>query len=151
MRSIRRSLTGYLFALLAVTLAVVWVVIDQVTARSLAAREEAATNLIRVHYEARCREEQARTDEVLLAQARELGINIQSYYLIQTETELAKSRASVGTVQLAFAPVPLVEAPSRKPRGCRSATIGFRGPRGRTRTRGDSGGCTLRTHRSPRK
>ena len=41
MRSIRRSMTVYMLVLLAATLGVVWVVIDQVTARALAAREAA--------------------------------------------------------------------------------------------------------------
>src|SRR5688572_29212574 len=100
MRSIRRSLTGYPLILLAVTLAVVWVVIDQVTARSLEAREEAVAERIRLNYEERLREEQASTDKALLDQAKELGSVLQAYYYLQFETERAKSRAAMGSVQL---------------------------------------------------
>jgi two-component system heavy metal sensor histidine kinase CusS len=111
MRSIRRSLTGYLLILLAVTLAVVWVVIDQVTARSLEAREEAVAERIRLNYEERLREEQASTDKALLDQAKELGSVLQAYYYLQFETERAKSRAAMGSVQLALGPVPFATNP----------------------------------------
>ncbi len=101
MRSIRRSLTVYLFGLLAVTLAVVWVVIDQVTARALAAREAAGADLIRAQYEERCREEQARIDQALLDEAKELATTImRAHNPERFGIEFAKYRASVGTVAL---------------------------------------------------
>ena len=105
--SIRRSLTLYLFALLAVTLAVVWFVIDQMMARALAAQQGAGADLIRARYEERSREERARVDKVLLDQATALGGVLQTYYYTQYETEVAKSRAAIGVVPLAFGPAPL--------------------------------------------
>jgi signal transduction histidine kinase len=112
MRSIRQSLTVYLFALLAVTLAVVWFVIDQVTARTLAARAEASGERLRAQYEQRCRDELARVDQELLGQAKNLGnVIMRAQNEERFNLEMVKYRASVGTVQLAFGPVPLAGGP----------------------------------------
>jgi signal transduction histidine kinase len=73
MRSIRRSLTLYQLGLLGLTLVVMWIVIDQITARSLEAREAAGAELIQAHYENRIREEKARIDQSLFEQANKLG------------------------------------------------------------------------------
>lgn len=80
MRSIRRSLTLYHLGLLAITLAVMWVVIDQVMARSLEAREAAGAELIRTHQDHRIRDEQARIDQSLFDQAKKLGGIMQTHY-----------------------------------------------------------------------
>ncbi|HSQ54221.1 MAG TPA: HAMP domain-containing sensor histidine kinase, partial [Gemmata sp.] len=111
MRSIRRSMTGYLLVLLALTLAVVWVVIDQVTARSLRDRQRAAADAIELRFKERCREEVARTDEALLAQARQLGLIVQSYFVTDSSTEWVKSGAAMSSVQLAFSPAPFSASP----------------------------------------
>lgn len=106
MRSIRRTLTGYLLLLLAVTLAAVWAVIDQVNSRSLAARASASADLIHARYGERCREELDRTDKALLDQAKELGSVLQTYYYTQYETEAAKASAAILAVQYAHLPTP---------------------------------------------
>jgi len=106
MRSIRRSLTVYLFVLLAVTLAGVWAMIDQLSARSLRARESAQADLIQARYVERCREETDRTDKALLDQAKELGSVLQTYYYNQSDTELAKASSAVLAVQFAYLPTP---------------------------------------------
>ena len=56
MRSIRRSMTVYMLVLLVATLGVVWIVIDQVTARALAAREAAGADKINATYQERVRQ-----------------------------------------------------------------------------------------------
>ena len=66
-------MTVYMLVLLAATLGVVWVVIDQVTARALAAREAASADKINASYQERCRNERERIDQALLQQAKELG------------------------------------------------------------------------------
>jgi signal transduction histidine kinase len=73
MRSIRRSLTLYQLGLLGITLIVMGIVIDQLTSRSLEAREAAGVELIQSHYENRIREEKARIDQSLFEQANKLG------------------------------------------------------------------------------
>ena len=107
MRSIRRSMTGYLLVLLAVTLAAVWAVIDQMSARALDARKDALADVIRLRYEEQSREEYARTDKALLDQAKELGSVLQAYYYTQFATEWAKSQTAIASVQFAFTPAPL--------------------------------------------
>ncbi|HVL13975.1 MAG TPA: hypothetical protein VM529_15505, partial [Gemmata sp.] len=101
MRSIRRSMTGYLLVLLAVTLAAVWAVIDQMSARALDARKDALADVIRLRYEEQSREEYARTDKALLDQAKELGSVLQAYYYTQFATEWAKSQTAIASVQFA--------------------------------------------------
>jgi hypothetical protein len=110
MRSIRRSMTVYLFALLAITLAVVWVVIDQVTARALAAREAAGADLIRARYEERVREEKLRTDKALLDQARLLGNIMGQRYVTRFNEELTKYRIHMTAAPLMFVNNPLAES-----------------------------------------
>jgi signal transduction histidine kinase len=109
MRSIRRSMTVYLFALLAITLAVVWVVIDQVTARALAAREAAGADLIRARYEERAREEKLRTDKALLDQARLLGNIMGQRYVTRFNEEFIKYRIHMTASPLMFVSNPLAE------------------------------------------
>src|SRR5262245_44249243 len=106
MRSIRRSLTVYLFALLAVTLAVVWFVIDRVTASALAAREEAGADLIQAQHEQRCREERARVDKGLLDQARLLGNIMASHYQSLLEAEFSNYRRLAESLHLVFVTSP---------------------------------------------
>jgi signal transduction histidine kinase len=89
MRSLRRSLTLYLFGLLAITLAVVWVVIDQMTARALAAREGAGADLLRARYEERCREEKAEVDRALFEQAKKLAQVMQMHYGTRRDIEFS--------------------------------------------------------------
>ncbi len=111
MLSIRRTLTGYLFVLLAVTLAVVWIVIDQVMARTLAAQEAAGVEFINARYDERCREELARVDKALLDQARLLGTLMHNQYRDRISEEWAKNRATNGVVALAFGPSPFSGGP----------------------------------------
>src|SRR5262245_36988299 len=111
MRSIRRSLTIYHLILLAITLGVMWVVIDQVAAHALEAREGAGAELIQAQYDARVRDERARADQALLQQAKELANVMQSHYWTQFSMEMAKYRAAVGTVQLALGPTPFAVNP----------------------------------------
>ncbi|MCE9561358.1 MAG: HAMP domain-containing histidine kinase [Planctomycetes bacterium] len=106
MRSIRRSLTLYLFVLLAVTLGVVWAVIDQSTARVLDIREMADRDLIRTRYESRTREERARIDQSLLDQARLLGKIVQERERERFQIEMARHRAAMGVVPIAIGPTP---------------------------------------------
>src|SRR5262245_50167227 len=107
MRSIRRSMTVYLLVLLAITLGVVWVVIDQVTARALAAREAAGAELIQKGYDERVREEKEHTDEVLLQQAKELGNFMQIHYNTNLDAEGVKFQQQMAAVQLLFGPAGL--------------------------------------------
>ena len=109
MRSIRRSMTVYLLLLLAVTLGVAWVVIDQVTARALEAREAAGAELIENRYQERVREEHVRTDQALLHQARDLGNAMQGHYTGQFSVEMAKHRGLTGSAQLMFLNNPLAQ------------------------------------------
>src|SRR4051812_27139666 len=110
MPSLRRSLTLYLFGLLAVTLAVVWVVIDQVTGRALAAREAAGADLIQARYDERCREERTRTDQALLDQALLLGKVMQKQYWNQLNIEMAKFRAANWAAPWLFPTAPYTPA-----------------------------------------
>src|SRR5262245_46819037 len=110
MRSIRRSMTVYLLVLLAITFGVVWVVIDQVTARALAAREAAGSEVIKKVYEERVREEREKTDQALLHQARELGNILQTHYAAASQAETAKFRLQVTTAHWMFTPNPLALA-----------------------------------------
>jgi signal transduction histidine kinase len=72
MRSIRRSISLYLFALMVVTLVVVGVVIDRMSVQVLEAREMDGAALIQTQYEQRCHEELQHTDDALLNQAKRL-------------------------------------------------------------------------------
>ena len=90
MRSIRRSMTVYMLVLLAATLGVVWVVIDQVTARALAAREAASADRINANYQERCHNERERIDEVLLQQAKDLGNAMHQHYGQWISAEFSK-------------------------------------------------------------
>ena len=108
MRSIRRSMTVYMLLLLAATLAVVWVVIDQVTARALAAREAAGADKINASYLERCRNERERVDQALLHQARFLGNEMQHYYENGVfNIEVVKFRVATATSSLLFGVDPL--------------------------------------------
>ncbi|VTT97137.1 integral membrane sensor signal transduction histidine kinase : Sensor histidine kinase, putative OS=Thermodesulfovibrio yellowstonii (strain ATCC 51303 / DSM 11347 / YP87) GN=THEYE_A0751 PE=4 SV=1: HisKA: HATPase_c [Gemmataceae bacterium] len=111
MRSIRRTLTLYLFALLAAALGVVWVVLDQATARVLDAREAADRALIGTRHEARCREERARVDQALLDQARLLGKIVQEREHERFDVERGRHRAAMGVVPLALGPLGLGSNP----------------------------------------
>jgi signal transduction histidine kinase len=111
MRSIRRSLTVYLFALLAVTLAAVWVVIDQVVARSLAAREAAESALLHARFDERCREELARTDKALFDQANRLGGEMQREYRKLFDAEFVKFQAFSAAAQLSVGVAPVAANP----------------------------------------
>lgn len=111
MRSIRRTLTLYLFALLAGALGVVWVVLDQVTARVLDAREAADRALIATRHESRCREERARVDQALLDQARLLGKIVQEREHERFDVERGRHRAAMGVVPLALGPLGLGSTP----------------------------------------
>jgi two-component system, OmpR family, heavy metal sensor histidine kinase CusS len=110
MRSIRRSLTLYLFALLAATLAVVWVVIDQAAARAMAAQQGAGADLIRARYEDRVREERARIDKALLDQARLLGNLMGERYWNKFIEEMTKYRLQMMAAQWMFISNPLAES-----------------------------------------
>ncbi|MBA4191704.1 MAG: hypothetical protein C0467_27305 [Planctomycetaceae bacterium] len=106
MRSIRQSLTLYLFVLLAATLGVVWVVLDQFTARILDARETADRDLIRTRHDARSREELARVDQTLLDQARLLGKIVQERERERFHTEWVRHSAALSVVPMTFGPIP---------------------------------------------
>ncbi len=90
MRSIRRSLTGYLLLLMAATLGVVGVLIDQATGRTIDARRQAAVDLHEAHFEEHCREERNRVDADLMRQAQVLGSVMQTEYYGRFQRELAK-------------------------------------------------------------
>lgn len=94
MYSLRRSLTGYLLALLVGTLAVVGLVIDQVTGRSLAARQSAAIALIDAQFEQRCQAERQRVDDELLQAARKFGVEIQREFPQRVQEEFARFNAA---------------------------------------------------------
>ena len=84
MRSIRRSMMLYLFALLFITLAMIGVVIDRVTVEVLEAREADGAALIQSRYDQRCHEEIQNTDETLLNQAKRLYVLITEHNRIRT-------------------------------------------------------------------
>ncbi len=111
MRSIRQSLTLYLFVLLAATLGVVWIVLDQFTARILDAREVADRDLISTRHDSRCREERARVDQSLLDQARLLGKIVQEREHERFDIERTRHRAAMGVVSLALGPTPFALNP----------------------------------------
>ena len=69
MRSIRRSMSIYLSALLVITLLTVGLVIYRVTEGAFRARQEDGEKLIQAQFEERCRDERNRTDQALLNQA----------------------------------------------------------------------------------
>ena len=106
MRSIRRSMTVYMLVLLAATLGVVWIVIDQVTARALAAREAAGEDKINASYQERCRNERDRIDQALLQQAKDLGNAMHLHYNTWFAAEFTKYavRASIAEVIFGMAP-----------------------------------------------
>jgi signal transduction histidine kinase len=106
MRSIRRSMTVYMLVLLAATLGVVWIVIDQVTARALAARESAGEDKINASYQERCRNERERIDQALLQQAKDLGNAMHSHSESWYRAEFAKLGIHAATAQLIFGPAP---------------------------------------------
>lgn len=95
-------MTVYLLVLLAATLAVVWGVIDRVTAHALAEREAVSAKLFENQYKERVREERERTDQALLQQAKELANIMQSHYRTQFSIELAKFHAASATGPLMF-------------------------------------------------
>ena len=106
MRSIRRSMTVYMLVLLAATLGVVWIVIDQVTARALAAREAAGADKISATYQERCRNERERIDQTLLQQAKELGNAMHLHSSSWFNAEFMKYGVQAATAQLIFGPAP---------------------------------------------
>ncbi len=109
MRSIRRSMTVYLLILLAITLGVAWVVIDQVTARALEAREAAGAELVERRYQERVREEHFSTDQALLHQARDLGNAMVTHYTGQFFVELNKYQRLMSAANLMFLENPLAQ------------------------------------------
>jgi signal transduction histidine kinase len=106
MRSIRRSMTVYMLVLLAATLGVAWVVIDQVTARALAAREAAVADKINATYQERCRNERERIDQALLQQAKDLGNAMHLHAEPWFRAEFAKFGIQAASAQLIFGPAP---------------------------------------------
>jgi signal transduction histidine kinase len=100
-------MTVYLLGLLAVTLAVVWVVIDQVTARALAAREADGVELIQANHKERCRAERERIDQALLQQAKDLGNIMQNHY--GRDAEITNYRRLADAVHVTFVSVPFAE------------------------------------------
>jgi signal transduction histidine kinase len=96
MFSIRRTLTAYLMVLLAVTLGVAGVVIDQMTGRALEAREKAAGELIRNRYKDRVDAEKKRVENALLAEARDIGNIMQSEYQSRVDREWDRFRGTTG-------------------------------------------------------
>lgn len=108
MRSIRRSMTVYMLVLLAATLGVVWIVIDQVTARALAARELAGADKINATYQERCRNERERIDQTLLQQARELGNAMHLHAEPWFRAESTKYDVHCAVSDLLFAPSPVL-------------------------------------------
>jgi len=106
MRSIRRSMTVYMLVLLAATLGVVWIVIDQVTARALAAREAAGADKINASYQERCRNERERIDQALLQQAKDLGNAMHVHYNSWFNAEFTKYGVQAAVGQLIFGPAP---------------------------------------------
>lgn len=100
MHSLRRSLTSYLLALLVITLAVVGVVIDQVTGRSLAARQASSSALLDAQFDERCREERQRVDEELLQAARKFGVEMQKEYPQRVQEDYPRFNAI--RIMLAF-------------------------------------------------
>ena len=107
MRSIRGTLTAYLLLLLAVTLGVAGVVIDQLTGRALEAREKAASDLIENQFDDRCDQERTRVDQRLLAEARDLGELMQTEYSIRNNRETAKFFSAMGFAPLTGIAFPL--------------------------------------------
>src|SRR5262245_55546784 len=109
MRSIRRSMTEYMLVLLAVTLGVAWVVIDQVTARALAAREAAGAELIRNQYDEKCQTERERIDQAQLRQAKELHRVMTEHYQRRWDAEFADYRRLADTVHWSMASAPFAD------------------------------------------
>ena len=73
MRSIRLSLMVYFLGLLAVALAAASVLVYQTAGQTLREKQEATGQLIQAQYEESCKEEQARIDDGLLAEAQTLA------------------------------------------------------------------------------
>src|SRR4051794_12799580 len=92
MRSIRRSLILYVLTLLAITLGVAAVVIDQLTGRALEARQRAASELIEEQYKDRKRDAATKLDEQLIVEARNLGRAMQRQYGSLFDTEYRNFR-----------------------------------------------------------
>jgi len=99
-------MTVYMLVLLAATLGVVWVVIDQVTARALAAREAAGADKINGAYQERCRNERERIDQALLQQAKDLGNAMHLHADQWFRAEYSKFAIQATTAQLIFGPAP---------------------------------------------
>ena len=99
-------MTVYMLVLLVATLGVVWIVIDQVTARALAAREAAGADKINATYQERCRNERERIDQTLLQQAKELGNAMHLHAEPWFRAEFAKYAVQATTAQLIFGPSP---------------------------------------------
>jgi heavy metal sensor kinase len=76
-RSIRLSLLVYFLGLLTVALGVASLLFYRSGQRTLQAKEEAAGKLIQAKYQERCREEKARLDDALMAQALALAGRVQ--------------------------------------------------------------------------
>lgn len=94
MRSIRRSMTVYLSALLLLTLVTVGLVLDRVTEDALMAREVDGEALIVAQYEERCREERDKIDLSLMNEAKLLSS------LMNEQNERATHSARMGSAQL---------------------------------------------------
>ena len=77
MRSIRRSLLGYLLVLLALALGAVGMLVDRFAHAAIRAREEAETRRIKQAYDSRRLEAQRSFDDELLREARILGGELQ--------------------------------------------------------------------------
>ncbi len=95
MSSIRRSLVGYVLVLLALTLGLAAVVVDRIVENALTVREQAEADRIRVEFDSRRRDEQARVDNVLLQQARETGRAMRAQYNARMRLDVERFRTAV--------------------------------------------------------
>jgi signal transduction histidine kinase len=106
MRSIRRSMSIYLCALLAITLITVALVIDRVTEDALSGREVDGAALIQSQYEERCRVER---DKIDLSLMNEANLLFNSFNVMNDLNEGVVYRARMGSAQMMFLNNPLME------------------------------------------
>ena len=99
MRSIRRSLTLYLLALLGAGLGAVAVLTDRVVGRTLGAWETASTALIDARSDERCRDAEAKLDAALLAQAKRVYDRMQLRYAARVEHEYRTYRVLLAAAE----------------------------------------------------
>ena len=110
MRSIRRTLTAYLLVLLAVTLGVAGVVIDQLTGRALEAREAATAELIENRYKDRGEDADRRLNLALQDEALRLAETMQTRYWELFQEEGLKHRRSLTLLSMGNALNPAATA-----------------------------------------